>query len=109
MFRPALLVGLALILVGAGYALGTGTQSITAWIPAFLGGAILAVGWLLCRVARPVQLLMAIAGVAGSAWRLVKADFDFAKPAVQAQGLTVLLCAILIVALLRRPAGANQG
>lgn len=99
------ILALGLVAVGVGYPLLTGTSSITAWIPAMLGAAILAV-----RLAagagggRGVQTATAVVagvGLVACAIRLVKGGFDLSSSAQQAQALTAALClAILVVVLL---------
>ena len=102
--RVVSLLALALIVVGTIYPLTTGTTSPTAWIPAMLGGAVLLLVLWGRAPARALVILVALAGLGASIWRLVKGGFDLGAAPQQAQALTALLCLGLLVALLRRRA-----
>jgi hypothetical protein len=98
------ILALGLVAVGVGYPLLTGTTSVTAWIPAMLGGAILAARFLGGgRTAQVATVVVAAVGLVACAIRLAKGGFDLAAPAQQAQALTAVLCvAILAVVLAPR-------
>jgi|GEM_PF-5249274 len=100
--RIVTLLALGLVGVGVVFPLATGTTSVTAWIPAMLGGAVLLLMLWGRAPARTLIMLVALAGLGASIWRLVKGGFDLGTAPQQAQALTALLCLGLLVALLRR-------
>jgi hypothetical protein len=99
--RLVTLLALGLVVVGVAYPLATRATSMTAWIPAMLGGAMLLLGLWKHRAARGVTMLLALAGVAACVVRLTNAQVDFALPAHQALALTSVLCGAVFGALLR--------
>jgi hypothetical protein len=91
------LVGLLLAVLGIVSYIGTGRTSVTALIPAFFGVVLLALAWIARsesarRHAMHVAMVVALAGIVGTASRLVGAT-DFTRPATLAQLVTVLLLA----------------
>jgi hypothetical protein len=96
------ILALALIAVGIGYPLLTGTQSVTAWIPAMLGGALLLLGLWKHPASRVVSILVALAGAVACVMRLSKAPFDLSIPAQQSLCITAILCGAALGALLFR-------
>lgn len=97
------LLALGLVAVGVAYPLVTGTQSVTAWIPAMLGGALLLLGLWQHRAARVVSMLVALVGIVAPVMRLAKGSLDLAQPAQQALLLTAVLCTLVLLTLARRP------
>ncbi len=106
--RVVSFLALALIAVGAIYPLTTGTTSVTAWIPAMLGAAVLLLVLWGRAPARALIVLLALAGLGASIWRLVKGGFDLSAGSQQAQALTTLLCLGLLAAVLRRANGRGR-
>jgi hypothetical protein len=103
-----LVLGTLLILLGAGFYLGTGATSVTALIPAFLGIPIVIAGALARRPAWRRQamhgaVLLALLGFLGSARGLLQLPAllgggELARPvAVLAQSITALLCLAFVV------------
>jgi hypothetical protein len=89
------LVGLLLAGLGILSYVGTGRTSVTALIPAFFGVVLLALAWIARgeaarRHAMHVAMVVALAGIVGTASRLIRAT-DFTRPATLAQLVTVLL------------------
>jgi uncharacterized membrane protein len=118
-----LVLGSVLILLGIGFYLGTGTSSVTALIPAFLGIPIVISGILARREgwrqhAMHAAVLLALLGFLGSARGLLQLPSlvrgaEVARPAaVVAQSITALLCLVFVVLAVnsfiqaRRSAGA---
>jgi hypothetical protein len=106
--RLTIAFGVVLILLGVGFYLGTGRQSVTALIPAFLGAPILACGaWALSdrwrKTAMHVALVLALLGLGGTvsgAIKLVKQAMgeEIARPeAALAQGIVAVLCLVFLV------------
>jgi hypothetical protein len=100
--RVVPILALALVAVGVAFPLMTGTQSMTAWIPAMLGGALLLLGLWKHPTARVVSMLVALAGVAASVWRLSKGTIDMTQPSHQSLAITSILCGAVLGALLMR-------
>jgi hypothetical protein len=75
MTRWTLVYAVALLLLGLGAYFGTGAQSVTALIPAFLGVPVLICGLVALKTGRPkipahIALVFALLGVAGGAMGL---------------------------------------
>jgi multisubunit Na+/H+ antiporter MnhF subunit len=128
MSMPRLTIVFALILValGVGFWLGTGRQSATALIPAFLGVPMAALGlWAARRSARGVPMhiavVLAVLGFAGSVSGVPKlvthlGGGEVARPeAVLAQSLMALVCLVYVIlgvrsfVVARRRRGAEDG
>lgn len=99
--RSVALLALGLVAVGIVYPLKTGAASWTAYIPAILGGVLLLLGLWRSPAARIVAGLVAVAGIVASLVRLLKGSPDLGNPVHQALGLTALLCALVLVVLVR--------
>ena len=106
--RLTIALGALLILLGVGFYFGTGSQSVTALIPAFLGVPIALCGLLALaesrrRIALPVAFVFAVLGFAGTvpgAVKLVQQAMgeELARPeAALAQGIVAVLCLVYIV------------
>lgn len=72
--RLTLVLGVVLIVIGVGFYFGTGAQSVTALIPAFLGVPIGLCGLLAFaesrrRIALPIAFVFAVLGFAGTVSR----------------------------------------
>lgn len=100
--RSVALLALGLVAVGIVYPITTKAESWTAYIPAILGGVLLLLGLWRSPAARIVAMLVALAGVAMPLMRLFKGTPDLGSPVHQALALTALLCALVLVVLLRR-------
>jgi uncharacterized membrane protein len=119
MARTAMTFGVLLILLGLIAYLGTGQESVTALIPAFLGVPLLLLGWLGRTESRRKHALHAAAvlaalGLAGSvrglpqAWQLMSGD-EVARPvAVVVQAVMALLCLIFVVLAVRSFVAARR-
>lgn len=109
-FTAGIAIGYALVVLGVGAYLVTGFASVTALIPAFLGIVAVALG----RLGRDADRervgayglgILALLGIGGSAPMLgdvgaLLTGGSVDRPiAAGAQGLTVLLCAVLLVAV----------
>lgn len=109
LFTVGIVAGYALVILGVGAYVVTDFASITALIPAFLGIVAITLG----RLGRDTDRdqvsayglgLLALLGIGGSAPMLgdvgtLVTGGDVERPiAAGAQGLTVLLCAVLLVA-----------
>jgi hypothetical protein len=98
----ATIVGsLGLIATGIGFYLGTGTSSVTALIPAFLGAPLLACGLIAMRpgavkIAMHIAPVIALLGALGSS-RVFMKWADLSVAARSAQLITLLICAALVV------------
>jgi hypothetical protein len=103
-----LILGALLVLIGVSFYVGTGTSSITALIPAFLGVPILVAGGLAFRQgwrkhAMHVAVLLALLGFLGSARGLLQlpallSGAELERPAAAlAQSITALLCVVFVV------------
>jgi uncharacterized membrane protein len=116
-------LGALLVLVGVSFYVGTGTSSLTALIPAFLGVPILIAGGLAFREgwrkhAMHVAVLLALLGFLGSARGLLQlpallGGAELERPAAAlAQSITALLCVVFVALAVnsfiqaRRSAGA---
>lgn len=102
MTQTTRMVGIALAVLGIVSYVGTGRTSVTALIPAFFGIALVALAWVgrnesARRHAMHAAMVVALVGIAGTASRLVPGitagTIDFARPAVLAQVVTVVLLA----------------
>lgn len=109
MARLTLVIGILLILVGAVGYFGTGTGSVTAWIPAFFGVPLVVLGLLARREAARMHAmhavsLVAMLGVVGSLYRPIKAfaagEFAFSA-AVASQTAMAVLCGTLLAACIK--------
>ena len=94
------LVGLILAALGILSYVATGRTSVTALIPAFFGVVFVILAWVgrtesVRKHVMHVAMLVALIGIAGTAWRLIPAlgAGQFTRPAVLAQLVTVLLLA----------------
>jgi uncharacterized membrane protein len=106
--RLTVVFGLILIAIGVAFYFGSGRESVTALIPAFLGIPILVFG-LLARTERTraifmhLALVLALLGLAGTvpgAIKLAKqaSGEEIARPtAALAQGIVAVLCLIYLV------------
>ena len=106
--RLTIALGVVLIAIGAGFYLGTGRQSVTALIPAFLGLPIGACGvWALSerwrKVAMHIALVLALLGFGGTVSGVVKLvkqamGEELERPeAALAQGIVAVLCLVFLV------------
>jgi uncharacterized membrane protein len=98
------LISLLLIALGVGFKLGTGTQSMTALMPAFLGLPILLCGLIAFspkarKHAMHAAMVFALLGIIGTAIPLITRSPSGA--ALVSQLLTVALCALLVIAGVR--------
>ena len=98
------MVGLVLAVIGIVSYVGTGRTSWTALIPAIFGVVFLLLAYVARneaarRHAMHVAMVVALAGIAGTAARLLPAlaAGQFARPAVLAQLVTTLLLAWYLV------------
>jgi hypothetical protein len=97
--KIAIVFGILLALVGAGFYFGTGTPSVTALIPAFVGVPLAALGFA-ARGAREgvrkhlmhAAAMVGLLGFLASAGRLVTKGFGAATAAVAEQIVMALLC-----------------
>jgi hypothetical protein len=105
--RSVALLALGLVAVGIIYPITTGAPSWTAYIPAILGGVLLLLGLWRSPAARIVALLVALVGVVMPLKRLFGSTPDLGNPAHQALTLTALLCALVLVVLVRRARSAS--
>ena len=106
--RLTIVLGIVLIAIGVGFYVGTGRQSVTALIPAFLGLPIGACGvWALSErwnaTAMHIALVLALLGFGGTvmgAVKLVKQAMgeELERPeAAIAQGIVAVLCLVYLV------------
>lgn len=118
MARLSIGLGVVLIVVGVSAYLGTGRSSITALIPAFLGAAFVALGFIALKpgarkVAMHIAVVVALAGIIGSLMRPLKAMFSDAgltmNTAVIMQFITAGLCLVFLVLAIRSFAHARLG
>lgn len=102
MTQTTRMVGIALAVLGIVSYVGTGRTSVTALIPAFFGVVFVILAWIARNEAARkhvmhAAMLVALVGIAGSASRLLPGltagTLDFARPAVLAQIVTVVLLA----------------
>jgi len=99
---PTTLLGaLALIATGVGFYFGTGTGSVTALIPAFIGAPLLACGLIAMnrkalKIAMHVAPLLVLLGALGST-RVFMKWADLSTAARSAQLITLLICTTLVV------------
>ena len=92
---------LGLIVTGVGFYVGTGTSSVTALIPAFLGAPLLACGVSAAKaaaskVAIHIASVLALLGAVGSTRVFMKWS-DLSTAALSAQLIMFLICAGLVV------------
>ena len=92
---------LGLIVTGVGFYFGTGTSSVTALIPAFLGAPLLACGLIAIKpaavkVAMHIAPVFALLGAVGSTRVFMKWS-DLSVAARSAQLITLLICTVLVV------------
>lgn len=108
MARITLLLGVLLILLGVGFYFGTGRESVTALIPAFLGLPMALLGAWANRAASPkvpmhIAVLLAVLGVAGTARGVAGAvrmlgGAEVERPeATVAQAIVAVLCLVYVV------------
>jgi hypothetical protein len=105
-----IILGIALIALGAGGYLGTGRESFTALIPVLFGLPMLILGLLALRraarkVAMHIAVVIGVLGFAGAARGLLKlptllrSPEDVERPAaVASQSTMALLCLLFILA-----------
>ena len=91
---------LGLIATGVGFYFGTGTSSITALIPAFMGAPLLACGLLALnpgarKITMHIAAVIALLGAIGST-RVFMKWADLSTAARSAQLITLLICVILV-------------
>ncbi len=94
--------GLCLILTGVAFYLGTGTSSITALIPAFIGGPLLMCGLVAMnpkalKVAIHVAAVLVLLAAVGSSRVFIK-WVDLSNAARSAQLITLTICVTLLTA-----------
>lgn len=92
---------LCLIATGIGFYFGTGTSSITALIPAFIGVPLLLCGLAAkkqgaLKVVMHIAPVLALLGAAGST-RVFMKWADLTNAARSAQLITLLICVLLLV------------
>lgn len=92
---------LGLIATGVGFYFGTGTSSITAMIPAFIGIPLLVCGFVAMKpgalkIAMHIALVFALVGAIGSS-RVFMKWTDLSTAARSAQLITLLICTTLVV------------
>ncbi len=103
--RLTWIIGIALVLMGVGFYIGTGMTSITALIPAFIGG-VLVICAAASRSAKATKIamhfaaLIALLGAAGST-RVFMKWADLPATARTAQLATFVLCIVLLMAYIR--------
>ncbi len=106
--RLTVVFSLVLIALGVGFWFGTGRQSVTALIPAFLGIPIGAMGQWACRdgaggVPMHIALVLALLGFGGSVSGVPKfvkhlGGTEIARPeAALAQTIMAVLCLIFVI------------
>ncbi len=103
------LVGLILIALGAGGYFGTGTSSITAWIPAFFGLPILLLGILahkdsMRKHAMHGAVLLGLLGFLGAMVRVIQvaAAGDVKLPVAFAMTIAMaIVCGIFVLLCIR--------
>jgi len=106
--RLTIVLGVVLISIGVAFYFGTGSQSVTALIPAFLGLPILLCGvWALSdrwrKVAMHIALVLALLGFGGTVSGVVKLvkqamGEELKRPeAALAQGIVAVLCLVFLV------------
>jgi hypothetical protein len=104
--RFTILIGLALVVVSVVFVLITKTASVTAWIPAMLGGLLALLGWWAGRGGGGLALggirVVALIGFGVTVWRLWKGGFDLTSHVQQAQAITAALCLVVLLRSLRR-------
>ena len=107
MSKIAILAGGLLILEGFGFFYGTGTQSWTALIPAFVGLPILLLGLLALKEsarkhAMHLATVLGLLGFLASAGRLISSgSFDVSSPAPLSQGIMALVCGLFFLLCLK--------
>lgn len=92
--------GVCLVLVGVGFYFGTGTNSVTALIPAFVGGPLLLCGLAainpkLLKTAIHIAAVLALLAAVGSSRVFIK-WVDLSNPARSAQLITLIICVVLL-------------
>ena len=97
-----LVCSLALIATGVGFYFGTGTGSVTALIPAFIGGPLLLCGLAATRpgmlkVAIHIAAVLALLAALGSS-RVFMKWADLSTAARSAQLITLTICVVLLAA-----------
>jgi len=108
MFKISIGFGVALALVGIVGYVATGAQSPTALIPTFLGILLIVAGWLARNPAMRKHAMhgaaaISVIGLAGTSKGFLKLPVLLTGgtvdrvPAVIAQGVTFLLCAVFLV------------
>jgi len=103
--KVAIVFGILLIGLGLGGYFGTGSEHITALIPAYFGAALLVLGLLalkdsLRKHAMHLAAMVGLLGVIGALFRPVKtllSGGSFADPVPPTlQGIMALLCAVFV-------------
>ena len=104
MTKLTIVAGIALILLGAGYFIGTGMKSVTALIPAFFGIPITILGFLASdetkrKVVAHIALFLALLGLLGGFGmgipKLIKTGE--ASPAIVEQLIMGVICLVYIL------------
>lgn len=111
------LVGLVLIALGLGGYFGTGTKSITALIPAFLGVGLVVAGLLASKPALRKHAMhgaatLSLVGLIGAGIRAIPAVFNDASnlaTSVYMQLAMMLVCLIFLIACVRSFIRARRG
>lgn len=108
-----LIGSLILIATGVGFYFGTGMASMTALIPAFLGGPLLLCGLAAkspgkIKLAMHVAAVIVLLGALGSS-RVFMKWADLSVPARSAQLITLAVCVWLLVAYIRSFIKARRG
>ncbi len=107
MGRTAMVFGGLLTLEGAGFYLGTGTESWTALIPAFVGLPILLLGAVALnpsarKHAMHAASVLALLGFLAAAGRLISSgNYDFSVAAPLAQLVMAILCGLFFLLCLK--------
>jgi lysylphosphatidylglycerol synthetase-like protein (DUF2156 family) len=96
-------IGAVLVILGVGMYLATGQPSVTALIPAFVGGLLLILGAVAQFASSAVRkhvmhtaVLIGLIGALGGLYPVFKNSFDVSKPAVQSGLGMTGLCAIFV-------------
>ena len=101
--RPSVIIGLAMIALGAGTYVATGMGSVTALIPAFIGVPILLCGLAAAKARTPALIaatVLAVLGLLGPLGRIIPASTKgelSLGTALVSQIVFMLLAAVLVV------------
>ena len=124
--RLTVLLGLVLVAIGVGFWLGSGRESVTALIPAFLGVPIGLCGWIAHRegarkIAMHIALVLALLGLGGTVPGVLKLAKHLGGEEIErvtaawAQSVVAVLCFLFLVLgvrsfiAARRSPGADTG